>query len=97
MAEVFGWFSDLYEEVKYSVEYRLAELELGISEELYGKALRMGVDLKSLGRKIGISEQCVRDMLGGGGEITLRQLVMLADALGCVVDVGITSKGGRDG
>lgn len=87
--KAFGWFSDLYEQVKDSFEFKLSRMELEITENILSIMKRRKMSRKDLAEKIGTSKAAISKLLNDGSNITLRRLLKISDAMDCQVKIDI--------
>jgi len=87
--KTFGWFSEIYDQVKNTFEFKLKALELGITEKILSVMQQKKITRADLAIKLGTSKAAVSKLLNDGSNITLKRLLKISQALDCDVNVQI--------
>lgn len=85
--KAMGWFKDVYENARDGFDFKLAGLELDVTENILEIMERQKISRSELAGKLGVSKAAVSKLLNNGSNMTLRTLLKITDALDC--DVGI--------
>ena len=85
--KAMGWFKDVYENARDSFDFKLAGLELDVTENILEIMERQKISRSELAGKLGVSKAAVSKLLNNGSNMTLRTLLKITEALDC--DVGI--------
>lgn len=91
--KAFGWFAELYDEVKDSFEFKLKTLEIDVTEKILQAMKNRGINKKGLADKMGTSKATVSKLLNNGSNITLRRLLRISEATECDIRLDLTPKG----
>lgn len=91
--KVFGWFDELYDEVKDSFEFKLKTLEIDVTEKILQAMKKRGINKKGLADKMGTSKATVSKLLNNGSNITLKRLLRISEAIECAIRLDLIPKG----
>lgn len=80
--KAFGWFAEVYEEVKDSFAFKLKSLELDITEKILEAMKNKNMSRKDLADELGTSKSAVSKLLNNGSNITLKRLLKISMAVG---------------
>jgi transcriptional regulator with XRE-family HTH domain len=81
--KAFGWFSEVYDEVKSTFEFKLKTFELEITENIIALMKKRQISRTELAAKLETSKPAVSKFLNDGSNITIKRLLKIADALDC--------------
>jgi len=87
--KTFGWFTELYDQVKDKFEFKLRSLELEITESLLAVMKNRNMSRADLAGRLGTSKAAVSKLLNDGSNITLKRLLKISEALDCHLKVEI--------
>ncbi|MHC1725762.1 MAG: helix-turn-helix domain-containing protein [Syntrophobacteraceae bacterium] len=87
--KALGWFSELYDQVKDTFEFKLKTIEMEITEKLIAVMKRRSMSRSDLAGKLGTSKAAVSKLLNDGSNITLRRLLRVSEALDCNLKIEI--------
>lgn len=87
--KTFGWFSEIYEQVKDKFEFKLKSLELEITENLLAVMKTRKMSRADLASKLGTSKAAVSKLLNDGSNVTIKRLLKISDALDCEIKIHI--------
>lgn len=88
--KAFGWFAELYEEIKDSFEYKLKSLELELTEKILAAMRAKGMSRSDLAGKLGTSKAAVSKLLNDGSNITVKRLLKISIAVGYDLNINLT-------
>lgn len=91
--KAFGWFAELYDEVKDGFEFKLKTLEIDVTEKILQAMKNRGINKKGLADKMGTSKATVSKLLNNGSNITLRRLLRISEAIECDLRLDLIPKG----
>ena len=81
--KLYGWFKDLHDEVKDTFDYKLASLELDITERIIQKMHERNMSRADLAKELGISKAAVSKLFNNGSNLTLKTLLRISEVLQC--------------
>jgi DNA-binding Xre family transcriptional regulator len=87
--KTYGWFSEIYDRVKDSFEYKLKTLEFEVTEKIVALMSKRNMNRADLAGKLGTSKAAVSKLLNDGSNVTLKRLLKISEALDCEVKVEI--------
>jgi DNA-binding Xre family transcriptional regulator len=90
--KAMGWFKDAHENARDTFDYKLAGLELDVSENILEIMERKNVIRSELPGKLGVSKAAVSKLFNNGSNMTLRTLLKITDALDCDVGIKMSSR-----
>lgn len=91
--KVYGPFKKIYEDVKDTFEYKLADLSIQITENVLEMMEKRGINRNELAKKMGVSRASITQFLNEGSNITIKRLLKLSEALDCKIEIQIVDKG----
>jgi DNA-binding Xre family transcriptional regulator len=81
--KAYGFFAEIYEQAKETVEFKLEGLELEITEKILAVMEKKSISKTALAKKLGISKAALSGFFQSGSNVTLKRLLKIADALDC--------------
>lgn len=89
--QALGWFKEEWERAKDTFEYKLASLELEVTERILEIMEEKGISRSELAERLGVSKAAISKLLNNGSNMTLKRLLTIAEALGHEVRVDLRS------
>lgn len=87
-----GWFKVEHKKAAESFDYKLAKLEMSVTEEIIGLMEERNISRKGLADVLKVSKAAVSKLLNNGSNLTLKRLLTIAEALGYSLQVKFTPK-----
>jgi transcriptional regulator with XRE-family HTH domain len=91
--KTFNWFTELYDEVKDTFEFKLKSLEIDVTEKILRAMKNKGINRKGLADRLGTSKAAVSKLLNNGSNMTLSRLLRIAEAIECDIHLDLVPKG----
>jgi len=88
----YGWFKEGLEKVKDTFEYKLAGLELGITEKIIEIMDKKNISRAELAKHLKVSKPAVSKLLNNGSNITVKRLLAISEALDCNLQIDFAEK-----
>ncbi len=85
--KALGWFKDALESVESSLDFKLADLELKITERIIARMEERRMNRADLARELGISKAAVSKFLNNGSNITVKTLLKISEVLDCELKI----------
>ncbi len=86
------WFEKDLDEIRDTFDYRLADLEFELTENIASLMLERGINKAELARRLGTSRAAVTMFLRDGSNLTLKRMLRVADALDAELAVRIAPR-----
>ena len=77
----YGWFKEIHEKVKDSFEYKLAGMEIEVTEQIVEMMEKRDINRSELAKKLGVSKASITRLLNDGSNITLKRILAISEAL----------------
>jgi transcriptional regulator with XRE-family HTH domain len=91
--KAYGWFKEELERARGTFEYKLAGLELEVTERILQVMQEQGITRSELARRLGVSKAAVSKLLNDGSNMTLKRLLAVAEALNHDLRINLAPSG----
>ena len=91
--KTYGWFEKEYEKVKNTLDFKLADLEIELTEKILQIMENKNINRTELADRLNVSKAYISKLLNNGSNMTLKRILTIADALDCDVNIKITYAG----
>lgn len=90
--KTYGWFEKEYNRVKNNIGFKLADLEIELTEKILQIMEDKEISRTDLADRLNVSKASISKLLNNGSNMTLKRILSIADALDCNFSVKIEDK-----